>query len=199
MIGVIAIQHKARSTMQPLALDSSGHPRGAFPSAPLSHLRAANAVRPNAARARAAFDLGPRPPARGFTLIEILVVVVILGILAAIVVPKVMEHPGEARQVRARQDIQAIVTALNMYKLDNFVYPSTEQGLDALVNKPSGSPEAANWRKGGYLDKAPKDPWNHPYLYLHPGSHGDVDVFSYGADGKPGGEGEDADVGNWDQ
>ena len=140
----------------------------------------------------------PPPRSRGFTLIEILVVVVILGILAAIVVPKVMEHPGEARKVRAKQDIQAIVTALNMYKLDNFVYPSTEQGLDALVSKPSGSPEAPNWRKGGYLDKAPKDPWNRPYLYLHPGSHGDIDVFSYGADGKPGGEGEDADVGNWD-
>ena len=135
---------------------------------------------------------------RGFTLIEILVVVVILGILAAIVVPKVMEHPGEARQVRARQDIQAIVTALNMYKLDNFTYPTTEQGLDALVSKPSGTPEAPNWRKGGYLDKTPKDPWSRPYLYLHPGSHGDIDVFSYGADGKPGGEGEDADVGNWD-
>src|ERR1044071_1753911 len=88
-------------------------------------------------------DLGPR----GFTLIEILVVVVILGILAAIVVPKVMEHPGEARQVRARQDIQAIVTALNMYKLDNSTYPSTEQGLDALVSKPAGSPEARNWKK----------------------------------------------------
>jgi general secretion pathway protein G len=172
-------------------------------------LRASCAVRAplparavNASCERAAFDLGPQPSAqlyiRGFTLIEILVVVVILGILAAIVVPKVMEHPGEARQVRAKQDIQAIVTALNMYKLDNFVYPSTEQGLDALVNKPSGSPEAANWRKGGYLDKAPKDPWNHPYLYLHPGSHGDVDVFSYGADGKPGGEGEDADMGNWE-
>jgi general secretion pathway protein G len=140
----------------------------------------------------------PQAPSCGFTLIEILVVVVILGILAAIVVPKVMEHPGEARKVRAKQDIQAIVTALNMYKLDNFVYPSTEQGLDALVGKPSGSPEAPNWRKGGYLDKAPKDPWNHPYLYLHPGGHGDIDVFSYGADGKPGGDGEDADVGNWD-
>lgn len=135
---------------------------------------------------------------RGFTLIEILVVVVILGILAAIVVPKVMEHPGEARQVRARQDIQAIVTALNMYKLDNFSYPSTEQGLEALVSKPSGAPDAPNWRKGGYLDKAPKDPWNRAYLYLHPGSHSDIDVFSYGADGKPGGDGEDADVGNWD-
>jgi len=141
-----------------------------------------------------------RSPAEcaGFTLIEILVVVVILGILAAIVVPKVMEHPGEARQVRARQDIQAIVTALNMYKLDNFTYPSTEQGLDALVNKPGGTPEAPNWRNGGYLDKTPKDPWSRPYLYLRPGAHGALDVFSYGADRKPGGDGEDADLGNWE-
>ena len=122
----------------------------------------------------------------------------ILGILAAIVVPKVMEHPGEARRVRAQQDIQAIVTALNMYKLDNFAYPSTEQGLAALTTKPSGTPEAPNWRKSGYLEKPPKDPWGQPYLYLHPGSHGDLDVFSYGADRKPGGDGEDADVGNWD-
>ena len=134
--------------------------------------------------------------ARGFTLIEILVVVVILGILAAIVVPKVMEHPGEARQVRAKQDIQAIMTALNTYKLDNYTYPTTEQGLDALVHKPSGTPEAPNWH--GYLDKIPKDPWNKPYLYLRPGTHGDVDVFTYGGDGKPGGDGEDGDVGNWD-
>ena len=135
---------------------------------------------------------------RGFTLIEILVVVVILGILAALVVPKIMERPGEARQIRAKQDIQAIITALNMYRLDNFTYPSTEQGLDALVAKPSGAPDAPNWRKGGYLEKAPKDPWGKPYLYLRPGSHGDIDVFTYGADGKPGGEGEDADVGNWE-
>jgi general secretion pathway protein G len=145
---------------------------------------------------------GPRPsalgpqPSGGFTLIEILVVVVILGILAAIVVPKVMQHPGEARQVRARQDIQAIVTALNTYKLDNYTYPSTEQGLDALVHKPSGAPEAPNWH--GYLDKLPKDPWGRPYLYLRPGMHGEIDVFSYGADGKPGGDGEDADIGNWE-
>jgi len=133
---------------------------------------------------------------RGFTLIEILVVVVILGILAAIVVPRVMEHPGEARRVRAKQDIQAIVTALNMYRLDNFAYPTTEQGLEALVGKPSGSPDAPNWHQ--HLDRVPKDPWNRPYLYLRPGAHGDIDVFSYGADGKPGGEGEDADIGNWD-
>jgi len=143
---------------------------------------------------RAAFS--QPAPSSGFTLIEILVVVVILGILAAIVVPKVMEHPGEARQVRARQDIQAIVTALNTYKLDNYTYPTTEQGLEALVRKPSGTPEAPNWHQ--YLDKVPKDPWLQTYLYLRPGAHGDIDVFSYGADRKPGGEGEDADVGNWD-
>jgi len=134
--------------------------------------------------------------ARGFTLIEILVVVVILGILAAIVVPKVMEYPGQARQTAAKSDIATLVSALNSYKLDNFTYPSTEQGLDALVRKPSGAPEAPRWH--AYLDKAPKDPWGRAYLYLHPGSHGDIDVFSYGADGKPGGDGEDADIGNWE-
>ncbi len=133
---------------------------------------------------------------RGFTLIEILVVVVILGILAAIVVPRVMERPGEARVTRARQDIQNIVTALSLYRLDNFVYPSTEQGLEALVTKPSGQPDAPNWK--GYLDRVPKDPWGRPYQYQHPGQHGEVDVFTYGADGRPGGDGEAADVGNWD-
>ncbi len=115
----------------------------------------------------------------GFTLIEILVVVVILGILAAIVVPRVMERPGEARVTRAKQDIQGI-------------------GLDALVTKPSGQPEAPNW-KGPYLDRVAKDPWGRPYQYAHPGQHGDIDISSYGADGKPGGDGEAADIGNWDQ
>jgi general secretion pathway protein G len=133
---------------------------------------------------------------RGFTLIEILVVVVILGILAMIVVPRVMEEPGRARVVRAKQDIASIVAALNIYKLDNFIYPSTEQGLEALVRKPTGQPDAPNWSQR--LDRVPKDPWGHPYQYLQPGQHGDVDVYSFGADGKPGGEGEAADIGNWD-
>jgi general secretion pathway protein G len=133
--------------------------------------------------------------ARGFTLIEILVVVVILGILAAIVVPKVMERPGEARAVRAQQDIRGIASALGLYKLDNFVYPTTGQGLEALVTQPTGQPEAPNWK--GYLDNLPKDPWGRPYQYQSPGQHGPFDVFTWGADGKPGGEGEAADVGNW--
>jgi general secretion pathway protein G len=137
----------------------------------------------------------PRAP-RGFTLIEILVVVVILGILAMIVVPRVMEEPGRARVVRARQDIASIVAALNIYKLDNFVYPTTEQGLEALVTKPSGQPDAPNWTQR--LDRVPKDPWGHPYQYQHPGQHSDIDIFSFGADGKPGGDGEAADIGNWD-
>ncbi|HEV7489433.1 MAG TPA: type II secretion system major pseudopilin GspG [Rhodanobacteraceae bacterium] len=138
----------------------------------------------------------PRLRTRGFTLIEILVVVVILGILAMIVIPRVMEEPGRARVVRARQDIASIVAALSIYKLDNFVYPSTEQGLEALVTKPSGEPNAPNWSQR--LDRVPKDPWGHPYQYQHPGQHGEIDVFSYGADGKAGGEGEAADIGNWD-
>lgn len=130
----------------------------------------------------------------GFTLIEVLVVVVILGILAAVVVPRVMDRPDEARVVRAQQDIQALVTALNLYRLDNFSYPGTPDGLQALVKAP---PSATNWRKGGYLASLPKDPWNRDYLYLNPGQKGEIDVWTLGADGRSGGEGINADLGNW--
>lgn len=133
----------------------------------------------------------------GFTLIEIMVVVVILGILAAVVVPKIMDNPDKARIVKAKNDVQAIKGSLDLYKLDNFSYPSTDQGLQALVQKPSGSPEARNWKQGGYLDRMPKDPWGNDYQYLNPGVNGEVDVFSFGADGRPSGEGVNADIGNW--
>lgn len=134
---------------------------------------------------------------RGFTLIEIMVVVVILGILAAIVVPRIMDQPDKARVAKAKQDIQVLSTALNLYKLDNFTYPSTQQGLQALVSKPSGDPAAPNWKPGGYIQQLPMDPWGRPYQYLQPGTHGEYDLFSLGADGKPGGDGINADIGNW--
>ena len=133
----------------------------------------------------------------GFTLIEIMVVVVILGILASVVVPKIMDNPDKARMVKAKNDVQAIKGALDLYKLDNFNYPSTDQGLQALVQKPSGTPEARNWKDGGYLDGVPKDPWGNEYQYLNPGVNATVDIFSYGADGRPSGEGPSADIGNW--
>ena len=134
---------------------------------------------------------------RGFTLIEVMVVIVILGVLAALIVPKVMGRPDEARIVAAKQDIAAISQALKLYKLDNRRYPTTEQGLQALVEKPSAAPVPDNWKTGGYLEKLPKDPWGNPYQYLSPGVHGEFDVFSFGADGQTGGEGVDADIGNW--
>ncbi len=134
---------------------------------------------------------------RGFSLIEILVVVVIIGILAAVVVPRFMDEPDRARVTKAEQDIQAISTALNMYRLDNYTYPSSEQGLEALVSQPSGQPEAPNWRSGGYLDELPEDPWGREYQYLYPGVHREFDVWSLGRDGSPGGEGVDAEIGNW--
>lgn len=133
----------------------------------------------------------------GFTLIEVMVVVVILGILAAIVVPRIMSRPDEARIAKAKQDIRTLESALNLYKLDNYVYPSTEQGLEALVQKPTGEPVPRNWKEGGYIDRLPKDPWGNPYQYLNPGVHGAIDIYSLGADGRPGGEGIDADIGNW--
>ncbi len=133
----------------------------------------------------------------GFTLIEVMVVVVILGILASVVVPKIMDNPDKARIIKAKQDIRAIESALNLYKLDNFNYPSTDQGLEALASPPSGDPKAKNWKQGGYLAKLPKDPWAEPYLYLSPGVNGVIDIFTYGADGRNGGEGVASDIGNW--
>ena len=149
--------------------------------------------------ARTAVQSSRRRPARGFTLLAVLVVVVILGILAAVVVPKFFDKPGEARQARAKADINALVTGLNLYRLDNFVYPSTDQGLQALVSKPSGQPEARNWKAGGYLERLQQDPWGRDYLYLSPGQHGEIDVYTLGLDGQAGGEGENADIGNWTQ
>ncbi|NCS65915.1 MAG: type II secretion system major pseudopilin GspG [Betaproteobacteria bacterium] len=134
---------------------------------------------------------------RGFTLIEIMVVVIILGVLAALIVPKVMGRPDEARVTAARQDISTLMQALKIYRLDNQRYPSTEQGLAALVQKPTGEPAARNWKPGGYLERLPNDPWDNPYQYLNPGVHGEIDVLSLGADGQPGGEGMDADIGSW--
>ncbi len=134
---------------------------------------------------------------QGFTLIEILVVVVIMGILAAIIVPRVMDQPDQARVTKAKQDVQAMVTALEMYKLQNYHYPSTDQGLEALISQPSGQPEARNWKKGGYIDRLPDDPWGNSYKYLNPGVHGVIDVFSLGADGSSGGDGINQDIGNW--
>lgn len=137
------------------------------------------------------------PNQSGFTLIEIMVVVVILSILAAIVVPKIMDRPDQARIVKVAQDIRVIESALKLYKLDNYFYPSTDQGLEALVSRPGDDPEPKNWKEGGYLDRLPKDPWQGEYLYLNPGVHGPIDIFSLGADGQPGGEGINTDIGNW--
>ena len=133
-----------------------------------------------------------------FTLIEILVVVAILAILAAIVVPRIMDRPDEAKRVAAKADIGAIVQALKLYRLDNGFYPATDQGLAALVQRPASNPAPTNWKQGGYLDKLPKDPWQNDYQYLNPGVRGEIDVFSFGADRAPGGEGNNADIGNWD-
>lgn len=135
---------------------------------------------------------------RGFTLIEIMVVVVIIGVLGAIVVPQFMSRPDQAKVTAARTDIQAISTALEMYRLDTFNYPSTQQGLEALVTRPSGTPLAKNWNPQGYLKSLPVDPWGTPYQYLNPGSHSaGYDLFSFGADGVQGGEGFATDIGNW--
>lgn len=140
-----------------------------------------------------------RPASRGFTLIEIVVAVAILAILASIVVPRVLGRVDDANVAKARTEISVLGSALNLYKLDNFAYPSSDQGLQALVAQPGGSPEARNWRAGGYLEggRVPKDPWGRDYQYLSPGQRGEFDVYSLGRDGRPGGEGVDADIGNW--
>jgi general secretion pathway protein G len=136
-----------------------------------------------------------RHAARGFTLIEIMVVLVIIGVLAALIVPNVLERAEEARVTAAKTDINNLMQSLKLYKLDNQRFPTGEQGLDALIHKPTAGPIPPNWKP--YLDKLPNDPWGRPYQYLNPGVQGEIDVFSYGADGQPGGEGKDADLGSW--
>lgn len=130
----------------------------------------------------------------GFTLIEVMIVVVILGILAAIVVPKIMDRPAQAQITAAKSDIRTLESALNLYRLDNHTYPTTDQGLESLVQKPSN---AKAWKEGGYIGRLPKDPWGKEYQYLNPGANGPIDIFTYGADGQQGGEGANADIGNW--
>ena len=147
---------------------------------------------------RHAAVLHPAPSRRGsggFTLIELMVVLVIMGVLAALIVPNIIGRTDEARQTAAKTDISTIMQALKLYKLDNGVYPTQEQGLQALLTKPSTAPVPGNWKP--YLDKLPNDPWGRAYQYLNPGVKGPVDVFSYGADGQPGGEGANADIGSW--
>lgn len=137
---------------------------------------------------------------QGFTLIEIMVVVVIIGVLGAIVVPQFMGRPDQAKVTAAKTDIQAIGTSLEMYRLDNAHYPSTLQGLEALSKRPAGTPAARNWNPQGYLKSVPIDPWGTPYQYLNPGvrsGNGNYDLYSFGADGVSGGEGLAADIGNW--
>lgn len=143
-----------------------------------------------------------RPPIRsansGFTLIEIMVVVAILAILGAAVVPKIMDRPEEARRVRAKTDLSSFAAALELYKLDNFSVPSTDQGLEALIEEPSGDPEPANWKQGGYVQKLTKDPWGRDYVYMSPGANGEYEIISYARDGREGGEGFDADISSAD-
>ncbi|WP_197485279.1 MULTISPECIES: type II secretion system major pseudopilin GspG [unclassified Vibrio] len=134
---------------------------------------------------------------QGFTLLEVMVVVVILGILASFVVPNLLGNKEKADQQKVITDIVALENALDMYKLDNSVYPTTDQGLDALASRPTGSPEPRNYRADGYIRRLPKDPWGYEYQYLSPGDNGNIDIFSLGADGQAGGEGSSTDIGNW--
>ncbi|ABC30655.1 general secretion pathway protein G [Hahella chejuensis KCTC 2396] len=140
-----------------------------------------------------------RKSVQGFTLIEIMVVLVILGLLVAAVAPKILGRADQAKVTTTQTNIKTISNALNMYKLDNYNYPSSEQGIEALVNKPSGFPEAKNWNPEGYIDKLPVDGWQREFVYISPGTHGAFDLYSLGADGKEGGEGYDADITSWDR
>ena len=137
---------------------------------------------------------------RGFSLIELMVVIIILGILAMYIGPKLMGRTDQAKEVQARVQIEGLETALKLYKLDNGVYPSTEQGLQALIEPPDAGTVPKNWRQGGYLEKSklPTDPWGNEFVYLSPGTQGDYDITSYGADGVPGGENENKDINNWE-
>ena len=132
---------------------------------------------------------------RGFTLIELMVVLVIIGVLAALIVPNVLDRADDARTTAARTDVANLMQALKLYKLDNQRYPTAEQGLRALVSKPTVNPVPPNWKP--YVEKLPNDPWGRPYQYLNPGVKGEIDVMSFGADGQSGGEGKDADIGSW--
>ncbi len=134
---------------------------------------------------------------RGFSLVEILVVLVIMGLLISVVAPTVLNQADDARIQKAYADFKSIETALKLYRLDNYVYPTTEQGLEALVEPSTLAPEPRNFKEGGYLSAVPDDPWGRPYLYMSPGEHGEVDIYTLGADGISGGEGQNADLGNW--
>jgi len=136
-------------------------------------------------------------PNKGFTLLEIMIVVVIIGILASFIVPRLVDRPDQARLIKVKHDLLTLESALELYKLDNARYPTNQQGLQALVKKPITSPVPANWKKGGYIKKLKKDPWGNNYQYRYPGKHSDFDIYSYGADGKPGGAEIERDVGNW--
>jgi general secretion pathway protein G len=138
-----------------------------------------------------------RRASRGFTLIELVVVVLIIGILAVAVVPQLMGQADQAKTTAAKADIATILQQLKIYRLDNGAYPSTDQGLQALITKPTTNPVPTNWRQGGYVDRLPMDPWKRPYLYLNPGIKGEIDVYSLGRDGLKDGEGIDADIGSW--